>query len=335
MFNRMLSSFGIGGPSVDTVLDSAQAVPGQLITGQVHVRGGHAETEIGQVVLSAVTRVEHTGFGVGAGDADAAELVRVVLRQGLRVPAGERVSIPFQLPLPWETPITAVDGVALPGMSVGVRTELVVAGAPGQGDRASVLIGPLPSQNAVLDAIGQLGFSFRAASVASGRLPGVSQESGLRQELAFFPPAQFAGRVNQVVLTFLADQQELRVILAADGRPGGFAPTGDPSGQLRLSHQEAQTTDWAAAISGWLAQVAQNRQPNPAFTSAPNPAFGGQPGHQAGYDAHPGPGDPRGQRGGSGRGGLLAAGAAGAAGGLLGGVVLGGMAEEFFDDDEG
>ncbi|GAB2857321.1 sporulation protein [Lentzea nigeriaca] len=277
MFDRMLSAFGIGGPSVDTVLDSPHAVPGRPITGQVRIEGGSSDTEISEVVLSLVTQAEHD---------DVTEFLRLVVQQGLRVPAGQLVSIPFQLPLPWETPITAVDGTALPGSIVGVRTELIVAGAPDTSDLDSVLVDPLPSQNKVLDAFGQLGFSFRGTGVEAGR-----------QELEFLPPAQFAGRVSQVELAFVADQHELHVILQADGRRGGGT-----TGHLRLSHQEALVTDWVAAVSGWLCQVAER-----------------------GRDDH----DQQGQRRGP---GMLAA---GAAGGVLGGLALSGVADELFGDDEG
>ncbi|MFJ8958985.1 sporulation protein [Lentzea sp. NPDC102401] len=259
MFSRMLSAFGIGGPSVDTVLDSPHAAPGQPITGQVRIQGGSSDAEIGQVVLSLVTQVEVERGGFGGDDehGDVAEFFRMVVQQGLRVPAGQLVSIPFQLPVPWETPITAVGGAALPGLSVGVRTELIVAGAPDKGDLDAVLVAPLSSRNKVLDAFGQLGFSFRSTDVEAGRLPGVPHELGFYQKLEFFPPAQFAGRVNQVELTFVANANELHVVLEADRRRGGFSSGGDTTDHLRLSHQEAQVTDWTAAISGGLAQVAE------------------------------------------------------------------------------
>jgi sporulation-control protein len=326
MFNRMLNAFGIGGPSVDTVLASPHGVPGQAVTGQVRVQGGGADAEIGQVVLSLVTHTE-------------TELVRLVVQQGVRVPAGQLVSIPFQLPLPWETPITAVGGAALPGISVGVRTELVIAGSPDKGDLDTVLVGPLPSQNKVLDAFGQLGFSFRGTDLEAGRLPGVPQELGFYQEIEFFPPAQFAGRLSEVELKFVANANELHVVLEADKRRGAFSTGGDTSGHLRVSHQEAQVTDWASAISGWLAQAAERGLANPAFGHNPafgnqnaafsnhNTAFGNRPVHNNhGYDH-----DAYGQRRGPGMGGMIAAGAAG----VVGGMVLGEVAEEFFGDDEG
>jgi len=319
MFNRMLSRFGIGGPSVDTVLDSPHAVPGQAITGQVHIQGGNADAEIGQVVLSLVARieVEHGGD---------AEFSRLVVQQGLRVPAGQLVSIPFRLPLPWETPITGVDGAVLPGMSVGVRTDLLVEGAPDKGDLDPVLVGPLPSQNKVLDAFGLLGFTFRSTGITAGPPQGVACELGFHQELEFFPPAQYAGRVNQVTVTFVANPDELHVILDADKRGG------DTAGHLRLPHQEAQNTDWATAVNGWLTQVAERGHPNPAFGG--QPGYGAQPGY-AGQQGYAGHDEQHGQRRGPGMGGMLAAGAAGLAGGMVLGGVAGGVADEFFGDDEG
>ncbi len=201
-----------------------------------------------------------------------------------------------------------------------MRTELLLAGAPDKSDLDPVLVGPLPSQNKVLDAFGQLGFSFRGTGVEAGRLSDVPHELGICQELEFFPPAQFAGRVNQVGLTFVADAHELHVVLEADRRRG-FSTGGDTTGHLRLSHQEAQVTDWAAAITGWLTQFAER--------GLANPAFGGQAGY-GGDDHH----QQQGQRRGPGAGGMLAAGAAGVAGGVLGGMALSGMADEFFGDDE-
>jgi sporulation-control protein len=294
MFNRMLSALGIGGPSVDTVLDSPHAVPGQAITGQVRVQGGSSDAEIGEVVLSLVLGGE-------------AEFFRVVVQQGVRVPANQLVSIPFQLTLPWETPITAVGGMQLPGVSVGVRTELTIEGAPDKGDLDPITVGPLPSQNKVLDAFGQLGFTFRGTEIAGGR-----------QQLAFFPPAQLAGSVNEVDLTFVATAHELYVVLEADKRSGRFA-AGDAVGEMRLSHEQAQVTDWASAINGWLSQIVQRGQLNPAFGNQPV-GYGSQ-----GYDH-----DGYGQRRGPGMGGMMAAGAAG----VVGGMVLGGVANEFFDDED-
>ncbi|PPK63654.1 sporulation protein [Actinokineospora auranticolor] len=347
MFKRMLSAFGVGGPSVDTVLDSPHAVAGQLVTGRVRIQGGSADVEIGQIVLSLVTRVEVERGGnevVGNG-----ELVRVVVQDRVPVRANQNVDVPFQFPLPWETPITAVGGSHLPGMSVGLRTELVIAGAPDKGDLDPVEVHPLPSQDKVLDAFGQLGFRFAKADVEAGRIQGVPQQLGCYQELEFYAPPQVAGRINQVELTFVATPTELHVVLEADRRGGFFGGGGDVFGRFAMPHQEAESTDWTPLIGQWLEQVVERGAANPAFGGgAPNAAFGGQPGYgqpqhgygQPGY-GQPGYGQPgygqqgygqpgygqHGQRRGPGMGGVIG----GVAAGVVGGMILG----EMFDGDDG
>jgi sporulation-control protein len=310
MFKRMLSAFGVGGPSVDTVLDSPHAVPGQVITGQVRIQGGSADAEIGQIVLTLVTAVK-----TPHGHDPHTEFHRLVVDQNVRVTAGQPLNLPFRLPLPFETPITAVGNNPLPGVAVGVRTDLVISGAPDKGDLDPVLVHPLPSQDRVLDAFGELGFQFRKADVEAGHLHGVRQELPFFQEIEFFPPGQFARTLNEVELTFVADPAHLQVILEADKRAGGFHG-GDTFGHFRMSHQEAEKTDWAETIGGWLQQIADRRPTHNAF---------GQPGHgQHGY----------GQRR---RGPGMGAAIGGAAAGLVGGMIIGDMIDDAFEggDDGG
>ncbi|WP_367129293.1 sporulation protein [Saccharothrix sp. HUAS TT1] len=321
MFKRMLSAFGVGGPSVDTVLDTPHAQPGQVITGQVRIQGGSNDAHIDQIVLSLVTRVE-----VEHGDHEyggVSEFLRASVAQGVRVTAGQPVTVPFQLPIPWETPITAVGGQPLPGMTVGVRTELVISGAPDKGDLDPVLVGPLPSQDRVLEAFGQLGFQFRSADVEAGRIHGVNQELGFYQEIEFFPPGQYAGAVNQVELTFVTNPHELVVVLEADKRGGLFSSGSDAFGRFHVTHADAMRTDWAGAINQWMAQIAQ-RGGHAAYGQ---PGYG-QPGYgNHGYDHHGHHGHHRGP----GMGGVVA----GAAAGVVGGMVLGEVLDDAFEGDDG
>jgi sporulation-control protein len=315
MFKRMLAAFGVGGPSVDTVLNSPHAMPGQVVTGQVRIQGGTADAMIDQIVLSLVTRAEveygdHEGHGT-------AELIKVSAAQGVRIAAGQRVDIPFQLPIPWEAPITAVSGNRLPGMTVGVRTVLMISGAVDPGDLDPIDIHPLPSQDRVLGAFGHLGFRFRSADVEAGRLHGVPQQLGVFQEIEFMPPPQLAGRVNEVELTFVATPHELYVVLEADKRGGLFQAGGDSFGRFAMTHQDSERADWAGLIGTWLEQLAGRRG---AFGGGGhNPAFGG--GHQQAYNPH------HGHRRGPGMGMM----AGGIAAGVVGGMVAGEVAEEAFE----
>jgi sporulation-control protein len=286
---------------VDTVLDSSSARAGEVIRGRVKIQGGTENAVIDQVVLSLVTRVEleHAG-GESSG---ISEFHRLVARHDVQVAANQALEIPFQLSLPWETPITAVGNATLPGMTVGVRTELVIKGALDKGDLDPIAVLPLGSQNRVLEAFGELGATFRAADVEAGRIHGVPQELGFYQELEFYPPRQFAGGLNQVELTFVANHRDLWVILEADKRDGMFREGGDTFGRFQLTHEDAERADWTSLIGEWLDRAAKR-----------GPMFGGprQHGHHGG-----------------GMGSMVG----GVAAGLVGGMILGDMMDgELFDE---
>lgn len=297
---------------MDTVLDSPSARAGEVLGGRVSIQGGSSDVVIDQVMLSLVTRVEVERAGGEAGA--IGEFHRMVVGREVRVAAGQALDIPFQLALPWETPVTAVGDASLPGMTVGVRTELVIKGAPDKGDLDPVAVRPLPSQNAVLEAFGELGATFRSADVEAGVLHGVPQQLGFYQEIEFFPPARFAGRLGQIELTFVATQHDLWVVLEADKRGGLFRQGGDTFGRFHLSHEDAERADWTAMIGQWLEQTAE-RGPVAGH------GFAGKQGHHG----HHG-------RGGSGMGGVVG----GVAAGLVGGMIIGDMMDGgLFDGEDG
>jgi len=331
VFKRMLAAFGVGGPSVDTVLDASHAMPGQVISGQVRIQGGSADADIDWIELSLVTRADAQSRG---GQARGAEFLRLRVAERLRVPANQLREVPFQLALPWGTPITSVGSTALPGMAIGLRTELVAAGAPDKGDLDPVEMHPLPSQDAVLNGVGELGFRFRNASIGVGGLPGVPQEQGFYQELQFFPPPQAAGRVNEIALTFVVAPHELYVILEADKQGGFPRSAGDGFGRFAMSHKDAEQAAWANLLGNWLTETIERRPAhNAAFggTGHGNPVFGGQPGYPP-Y-GHPGYGQPGYGHQQEGRGPGMGAVIGGAAAGALGGMLVGDMISNAFEDD--
>jgi sporulation-control protein len=304
VLKKMFGALGIGGPSVDTVLANPQARPGADLNGEVRITGGNHEVTIEHVALGLVAAV-HTENG-----AQQVEFHRTAVAGQFGLAAGEHRTIPFTLPLPWEAPITDVHNKRLHGVNLGVRTELAVAKAVDKGDLDPVSVQPLPSQQRVLEGFAQLGFRFKKADLEPGRIHGVPQQLPFYQEIEFYPSSQFAGRINEVELTFVTDPQQLTVVLEADKRGGFFTPDHDAFGRIQLSHQQAMTTDWAAELTAWLDQVIQTRQ------------------HMA-VPAH----GHYGHRRGPGMGGVVA----GAAAGIVGGMVLGEMledgGEEFFGDE--
>ncbi|KAA6215691.1 sporulation protein [Streptomyces filamentosus] len=319
VFKRLLGSLGVGGPSVDTVLDPGAVAPGGTVAGQVHLQGGGADFAIEHITLELVARVE-------AEHAEGESEGLVVFHQhvvagGFRLAGDERRSVPFSFVLPWETPVTELYGQDL-GVVLGVRTELGVAGARDKGDLDPLAVRPLPVQEAVLEAFGQLGFGFKSADLELGRIGGTGQQLPFYQEIELIPAPRYAHQVDEIEVTFLADPAGLEVVLEADKRSGFHSEGHDALARFTVGHQEVERTDWNAEVEGWLRQLVEHHAPYA------HDAHGGHHGHH-GEGHHSGPG----------MGTAVAAGAAGLAVGVVGGMVAAEVVDEvgdFFEgDDEG
>jgi sporulation-control protein len=343
VFKKMLGALGMGGLKVDTVLSTPGAHPGAALTGQVNLVGGSADADIEHITLGLATRMEiETGHGDHAA---TGEFHRLTVSGPLRLAAGQHLSLPFQLVLPWETPITTVYGQPLRGMVMGVRTEVSIARAIDKGDLDPVQIHPLPVQQRILDAFAQLGFVFKSADLEYGQIAGVHQTLPFCQEIEYFPAQQYAGSLNEVELTFVTSPHQVDVILEFDKRGGMFGGGHDSYGRYTVSHTEADTTDWTQIVDGWIRQAFEHRQAMPGYGQpaygAPAPGYGqpayghGQPGYGHGQPAygHGQPGYGHDSRGhGHGGHGGHGSGMAGVAMGAVGGLAAGYMASEIIDD---
>ena len=320
VFKRMLGAFGVGGPSVDTVLAGSRVRPGEFLRGEVRLKGGDFDADIQHITLTLVTRAEaeygdseHTGL---------AEFLRVPVTGPFRLAAKEERAIPFQFQVPWETPITEIHGQPLYGMTMGVRTEVAIAAAVDKGDLDPIAVLPLPSQEAVLEAFARLGFRFKNADVEMGGIYGVHQQLPFYQEIEFFASPQHAAYVNEVELTFVADPGGMHIVLEADHRGHGD----DTFGRWYVGHEEALHRDWAAEINGWLTALSQYG--HGGFHGAPYGPHGDPYGH--GHHGHPGH---HGHHG-SGTGAAIVAGAAGLAAGFIAAEAIDEIGDFFEGDDE-
>jgi sporulation-control protein len=327
VFKKMLSAFGVGGPSVDTVLANPNTRPGLTLDGQVNLVGGEVPAAIEQIAVSLVTRVEIEG-----GDTEYAgimEFHRMPVSGPFELAPKQQLSIPFQLPVPWETPITDVYGQRLHGMTMGLRTEVAVARAVDKGDLDPVAVHPLPVHERILDAFARLGFRFKGADLERGHIYGVHQTLPFYQEIEFFAAPQYAQTINEVELTFVTSPHGIDVVLECDKRGGFLTPGHDTFGRYSVAHTDADRTDWVQVVDGWLRETIGH------YGQLRAQSFGVPHGH--GYHA-PGYHDPghHGHHGhGSGIGGFVAGAALGAVGGMIAGEMIEDAIEGDFAEDWG
>lgn len=257
VFRRMLRAFGVGGPSVDTVLTSPDCRPGGFLEGQVRVSGGDHPVDVEYLAVGLITRVE-----VESGDAEFdtdQEFHRQRLTGSFRLDPGARYEVGFRFDVPWETPITEVYGQHLHGMTMGLTTELEVARAVDKSDLDLVAVHPLPAQERILDALLRLGFRFGRADVERGRVYGAQQQLPFYQEIEFHPPSAYASAISQLELTFLPTAEQLQVVLEIDKHGGLFTEGQEAFGRFEVGYDEVDEVDWPARLDDWIRESAQRR----------------------------------------------------------------------------
>lgn len=274
VFKRVLGSLGVGGPIVDTVLDREPVRPGGMVRGQVRLRGGGTGCDIERLALELVARVE-TGPG-GEEHEGGVVFDRLRLSGGFRLDAREHRDIPFAIHIPWETPLTELSGQPL-GADLGVRAELAAEGATDHGDPEQLIVHPLPVQEAVLGALGRLGFGLIAADLRLGRIAGTGQTLPFHQEYELTPAPRYIHDVNEIALTLLTGPDGMEIVLEADKRgrlfPGPSIPhkpsPGGPDapGRHTVSHEDPEHRDWTGEVDSWIQALIQARGARTAPTA--------------------------------------------------------------------
>jgi hypothetical protein len=169
-------------------------------------------------------------------------------------------------------------------MVMGVRTEVSIARALDKGDLDPVYVHPLPIQQKILDAFGQLGFRFKSADIEVGQIYGVHQTLPFYQEIEYWPAPQYAHAINELELTFVTSPHSVEVVLEFDKRGGMFSAGRDSYGRYSVPHADADTTDWAQVVDGWVREAVTQHQSYGA------PAYGGGYGHGGHGHGHGGHG---------------------------------------------
>ncbi|MFI0406259.1 sporulation protein [Actinomadura sp. 3N508] len=257
VFKKLRQAMGIGGPSIETTLHDPNTRPGGAITGEITIIGGQHDSDIKSVNLALRTRVE-----IESGDNEYTsnlEYAKLPVAGAFELDDGARHSIPFQFAIPWEAPLTHMYGQPLRGTTVGLATELEVAGAIDPGDLDPIAVHPLPAQERILAAFSNLGFQFRNADCEKGRIWGVHQELPFYQEIEFYPPGTYARGIKQLEVTFVSYPQSMEVVLELDKRGGAFTEGRDAFSRFTVDYATVENTNWEQQLDGFLRDAGRRR----------------------------------------------------------------------------
>ncbi|MEY9214329.1 sporulation protein [Thermobifida halotolerans] len=258
VFKRFMRALGIGGPTVETVLDSTEVTPGGVLTGRVEITGGDHDTEIEKISLFLEAEVEHEyeyeyedseGEEV-SGEGEYTSTARwgtLQVCDAFSLPAETKRTFEFELPIPFEAPVTVVGDTPLGGPKIGVRTRLHVDGALDKGDLDAITVRALPVQEKILAAFADLGFSFAKMDLEPGKLIGTEQRLPFHQEIEFGASPHYGDTVGDVELSFVADDEGTFVVLQ-------IGALDDAGHTFRVSHADAdEDVDWAELLAARFA----------------------------------------------------------------------------------
>jgi sporulation-control protein len=266
MFQKVMASFGQGGATVDAHILDRNVRPGGTLRGEVMLAGGQVDQEVESLGVTLLARVEQEARNGDAPTVVDLPFQTVHLAGKELVHAGAQIKVPFELQMPWETPITTVFGKFLTGMAVGLQTNLNLSRTMvDPQDVDAVPIEPLPAQHRILDAMSRLGFQFRNANLVKERMDGADQQLEFFQEINFGPPPNFANIFNEVSITFLARPRDVQVVLDVNKKVrvrkgGGLGARGQSMlGMFVVEYAALGRTPWEQQIEGWLREVAKPR----------------------------------------------------------------------------
>jgi sporulation-control protein len=266
MFQKVMASFGQGGATVDARILDRNVRPGGTLRGEVLLAGGQVDQEVESLGVTLLARVERESTNGGEPSVVDLPFQNVHLAGKELVRAGAQIKVPFEVQIPWETPITTVFGKYLTGMAVGLQTNLNLSRTMvDPQDVDAIPIEPVPAQHRILDAMSRLGFQFRNANLVKERVAGADQQLEFFQEINFGPPPKFDKIFHEVSLTFLARPRDVQVVLDVNKRVrvlkgGGLGKRGQSSlGMFVVEYAALGRTHWEQQIEGWLGEVAKPR----------------------------------------------------------------------------
>lgn len=231
MFKKLFKSLGFGNVKVDARLRNPSVVQGGTLEGDVYIMGSDSPTTIDQLYLKVITQ-----FKRESGDSEYTEnitLSQFKLFDRMPVQAHEQRSVPFQIPIPFETPVTTMGY-----QRVYLQTAAETSAIFDPSDNDPIQVQPHPHSQRVLQAIQNIGFSlFKVDCEYNPRFGG---QYPFVQEFEFKPSGEFRGRLDELEAYLRPHHHGIDVTFQIDKR-GGWAElfgTDESYAKLQLTQND-------------------------------------------------------------------------------------------------
>lgn len=213
LFEKVLSTIGIGGPKVDTILDDHTVGVGEILSGMICITGGKTEQIIHQIIVEV--NAEYIQEIDDSRVRRTANLESVAVAHDIEIYPGEEKQIRFEIRLPEYTP------VSMHKRNVWIETVLDTPAILDASDRDYIQVVPNYAMDVVLTAItDELGFRLRELECEASR--GYGATCGFVQEFEFVPQRAFRGRLDELEVIFVPHRYGVELCMQVDRRVRGL-----------------------------------------------------------------------------------------------------------------
>ncbi|KAB7673035.1 sporulation protein [Bacillus sp. B1-b2] len=215
-FQKVLASIGVGAAKVDTILRKEQYFPGELVEGEVHVKGGEVAQQIDCIYLAL-----HATYEKEVDDkkhTSTATVHQVKILEDFMIEANKEKVIPFSFRLPNDTPLT------IGKTNVYISTGLDIKNAIDPSDNDYIKVNPNELVQTLMNTVSELGFRLvsaeckAASSIYRNRLPFI-------QELEYKPlSGPFYGSLDELEIMLLSiEEHTIEMLLQVDRKAKGLS----------------------------------------------------------------------------------------------------------------
>lgn len=239
LFKTLLASLGIGAARIDLVLDRAEVVMGEEVTGQLYVYGGNVEQEIEGLSVDLRLKSYHAKT---AQEIEETVCTIKVTDEEFKLKPGVEMKFPFSFVCPYTLPISSIN------TKYYFMSNLEIDNGVDAKDRDFIKVKPAGLIKQFLEGMSELGMELK--------WEGLSGEGDEYLQMFQFRPTDWLkGQANEIIFWYdtVKSKKELCGFFEFDGQFSGeggdladFLSLDETSGTFVFTHEQLVTREVAA-----------------------------------------------------------------------------------------